>query len=219
MKNIKIETFPVGSFSCNCSLIYSTETKESIIIDPGDDLQQIDQEITKRGLKVKALLHTHAHFDHIGCSHQLAQKVGAKTYLHKEDEQLYKALPMQAMMFGRPVMEVGQIDEFLDDQMSFSINELEDQELKNFLVTIFTPGHTEGSCCFYTDIFETPILFAGDTLFRQSIGRTDLPGGDFEKIKKSIKQRLFHLPDETHVITGHGPATRIFEEKRSNPFV
>lgn len=216
---LKIETFPVGSFSCNCSLIYSEQTKECVIIDPGDDLQLITQKIQERGLKVTKLLHTHAHFDHIGCSKDLAKSCGATIHLHRDDEKLYQALPAQAMMFGLPPHEPGKIDSYLEDGQEFGLDLADDPNINKFLKTIFTPGHTEGSCCFYSELFEQPTLFAGDTLFRSSIGRTDLPGGDFNKIKKSISQRLYQLPDETHVITGHGPSTRIFDERRTNPFV
>lgn len=224
MEALKIETFPVGSFSCNCSIIYSDVTKECVIIDPGDDLELITQVIQERSLVVKKLLHTHAHFDHIGCSKDLASTTGAKLFLHRGDDELYRALSAQTMMFGLPPREPGKIDDYLEDGQVFGLEEgaddhIHDTRIKSFLKTIYTPGHTEGSCCFYSELFETPLLFAGDTLFRSSIGRTDLPGGDFEKIKKSISQRLYQLPDETQVITGHGPSTRIFEEKRTNPFV
>lgn len=214
--NLKLETFPTGSFACNCSVIYDDDSKEAIIIDPGNDINAITSKINQQGLKVSLLLHTHAHFDHIGCSKQLSEMTGSKILLHKDDEELYKALNQQTRFFGMPDLEVGTISQYLEDEMEFSIN---NEELKNFLKTVFTPGHTEGSCCFYTETFKQPILFSGDTLFQNSIGRTDLPGGDFDTIKKSIKTRLYDLPDETMVITGHGPATSIFNEKKYNPFV
>ncbi len=216
MNPVKLETFPMGSFACNCSFIYDEKTKEAIIIDPGDDLDGILSKVRKKNLNVKALLHTHAHFDHIGCSKKLKDELGADLLLHKSDESLYQSLSFQTQMFNLPPLEVGEIDTYLDDEMEFS---LENSSLNNFLKTIFTPGHTEGSCCFYTEIYSEPILFSGDTLFQNSIGRTDLPGGDFERIKKSIKDRLYHLPEETKVITGHGPMTSILNEKRHNPFV
>lgn len=222
MKNshLCVETFPMGSFACNCSLVYSPVTKEALIIDPGNDLQAIEKKISERSLNVKKLLHTHAHFDHIGCSADLAQKLGATLHLHQDDLDLYNHLNEQVKWFGLPPLKPGKVDDFLQDDQEFGLtDDIQDPKLKNFLKTLFTPGHTEGSCCFFTDIFDHPLLFAGDTLFQNSIGRTDLPGGDFQKIKKSIKDRLFHLPEETIVITGHGPKTRIYEEKRYNPFV
>lgn len=213
---IKIETFQMGSFGCNCSLIYSEVTKEAIIVDPGNDGEALMQKINERGLKVKKLLHTHAHFDHIGCSKEIKKKTGATIHLHQKDELLYKALPAQAILFGQLPMTAGKVDEWINDEEEFS---LEDSGLEKFLKSIHTPGHTEGSICFYTEVRGEPLLFSGDTLFNQSIGRTDLPGGDFNRIKKSIKDRLYTLPDETLIITGHGPMTRILDEKKSNPFV
>lgn len=223
MDNLEIETFPTGSFGCNCSLIYSPKTRECLIIDPGNDLEFISKKIKEKNLIVKQLLHTHAHFDHIGCSKDLASQTGASIHLHQNDEQLYLALAQQAMLFGLPPLTPGSIDSYLEDGQEFGLDqtakEVNDPKLRSFLKSFYTPGHTEGSCCFYTEFFEAPLLFAGDTLFRGSIGRTDLPGGDFNKIKKSIKQRLYQLPEETTVITGHGPTTRIYDEKKTNPFV
>jgi len=216
MSDLKVETFTIGSFLCNCSLVYSTRTKECIIIDPGNDADSLMKIILERELIVKKLLHTHAHFDHIGHSKEIKKQTGATIHLHKDDLTLYKALPAQAIMFGIAPITAGKVDKFIEEQEEFS---LEDSGLNNFLKAMHTPGHTKGSCCFYTENQDTPLLFSGDTLFLNSIGRTDFPGGDFETIKKSIKDRLYTLPDETRVITGHGPETRVFEEKRSNPFV
>lgn len=122
----------------------------------------------------------------------------------------------QGLFFGQKVGTPKPIDAYLQDGESFSFD---DPEINTFLSTLHTPGHTPGSCCFYSDYFTTPQLFAGDTLFQQSIGRTDLPGGDSKQIIKSIKERLLVLPDDTKVITGHGPATSIYHEKKYNPFL
>lgn len=211
-----IETFPVGSFQCNCSIIYSKTTKEALVIDPGNDLDHLSRLITDRELKVKKLVHTHAHFDHIGCSGDIKNKIGCDILLHKDDLTLYEGLSQQAMFFGNTVGSVSTVDCFLEDEQHISF---ESNELGFFLKTLHTPGHTPGSCSFYTDFFDGPLLFSGDTLFNGSIGRTDFPGGDFETIIKSIKQRIFLLPDETSVVTGHGPNTMIYREKRENPFL
>ena len=216
MAKLALESFPTGQFACNCTIIHSSETKEAIIIDPGDDEQIILKKVAEQGLKVKLLLHTHAHFDHIGCSKGIKDKLQAPIYLHQGDKELYEGLEIQMQMFGFPAMSPGDVDCWIQDDQEYSLN---DQEFKNFLKTIYTPGHTEGSCSFYTEYFDSPLLFSGDTLFQSSIGRTDLPGGDFDKIKKSIKDRLYRLPDETRVITGHGPETTIFIEKKQNPFI
>lgn len=214
--DLVLESFPVGSFQCNCSLIYSEKTKEAIVVDPGNDLDKIMSLIKERNLDVKKLLHTHAHFDHIGQSAEVARKTGATSHLHNEDMFLYEALAQQGSFFNQTVAEPGEIHSHLQDNETFS---LESSDLKEFLHTVHTPGHTPGSCCFYTDYFDTPVLMAGDTLFQGSIGRTDLPGGDMNTILKSIKTRLIGLPGETEVITGHGPETVIHYEKGNNPFI
>ena len=209
-------SFPTGSYQCNCSILYSQTSREAIIIDPGNDHEIILQKIKDLNLKVKKLIHTHAHFDHIGRSSEVAISTGATMHLHKGDLFLYDALPQQGMFFRQIVGTPKPLDSYLEDGEEFSF---EDPEINTFLKTIHTPGHTPGSCSFYTDYFDEPILFAGDTLFRRSIGRTDLPGGDGALIIKSIKNRLMTLPDETKVIAGHGPETKVHEEKKQNPFL
>jgi glyoxylase-like metal-dependent hydrolase (beta-lactamase superfamily II) len=197
-------------------VVYSKKTREAIAFDPGNDLEGFLKFCESLGVKLKALFHTHAHFDHIGCSYEVSQKFEIPLFLHPEDKFLYDALPTQGMWFGCQVPKPGPLKHFLEDGMELGINDLELAKIFNVL---HTPGHTPGSVCFYSESFEkAPILLTGDTLFKQSIGRTDLPGGDFDRIKKSIKQRLFTLPEETCCLPGHGPETRIYEEKRKNPF-
>ena len=214
--SLNLISFPIGSYACNCSVLYSDKTHEAIIIDPGNDHQYLLEKIKNLNINVKKLLHTHAHFDHIGRSTEISNLTGASIHLHKEDEFLYQMLPQQGLFFGQKVGEPKPIDSYLEEGETFKF---EDPEIDVFLKTIHTPGHTPGSCCFYSEYFETPQLFAGDTLFEQSIGRTDLPGGDSRKIIKSIKERLLTLPEETKVIAGHGPATHIYSEKKYNPFL
>ncbi|MFZ4714817.1 MAG: MBL fold metallo-hydrolase [Bacteriovoracaceae bacterium] len=216
MKNLKLETFLVGSFGCNCTVLSSTTTKEAIIIDPGNDADKLLKKINEQGLQVKLLLHTHAHFDHIGQSKQIHEKTGAKICLHQGDQFLYDALEEQGSWFGMKLGAPGKIDHYLNHEEEFGI---EDEGMNKMLKTLHTPGHTPGSCCFHLDSNDGPILFSGDTLFRSSIGRTDLPGGDFELIKKSIKERLYNLAPETIVVSGHGPNTVLGQEMKSNPFV
>jgi hydroxyacylglutathione hydrolase len=215
-KSLNLISFPIGSYSCNCSILFSDITREAIIIDPGNDYETIVKMVSDLKINVKKLLHTHAHFDHIGRSTEVSKATGATIHLHKGDQFLYDALPMQGKFFKQEVGIPKPIDSYLEDNEEFSF---EDPEIKTFLSTLYTPGHTPGSCCFYCDYFDQPILFAGDTLFQQSIGRTDLPGGDSNLIIKSIKSRLLVLPDETNVVAGHGPTTRIYEEKKYNPFL
>jgi len=214
-EHLVIESFPVGSFQCNCSVIYSAQTQEALIIDPGNDDPKVAEFIATKGLKVKKLLHTHAHFDHIGQSSAIQKLTGASIHLHRADQFLYDGLEQQGSFFRQIIPPPVTINSYLEDSEEFGFA---DDQLKNFLKTLHTPGHTPGSCCFYTDYFATPILFAGDTLFQQSIGRTDLPGGDGEQIIRSIKSRLLTLPPDTEVITGHGPETKIHLEKSHNPF-
>jgi hydroxyacylglutathione hydrolase len=233
---LTVETFPIGTLGCNCSLIYSPETREAIIVDPGNDAPTLLALVKQRNLKVRLLLHTHAHFDHIGQSHHVSAATGAKRYLHRGDQFLYDALPQQGQFFGQKVDSViPPLDGYLNHEETFGLEQEAQEDEKNekglreqqgkpkklntFLKVLHTPGHTPGSVCFYTDFFETPILFSGDTLFNQSIGRTDLPGGDTQQILKSIKNTLYQLPDETKVICGHGQSTLLHKEKRSNPFI
>ncbi len=214
--HIHLMTTPMGDYQCNCSIIFSEKTKSAIIIDPGNDHHSLMNIINKLQIKPKLLLHTHAHFDHIGRSSEIKSLTGAELLLHREDMFLYERLPEQGKFFGQNVGTPLPIDRYIQDEDEFKID---DPELNMFIKSIHTPGHTPGSCCFYSEFFDTPTLFSGDTLFMQSIGRTDLPGGDSRKIIRSIKDRLLTLADETEVTPGHGPDTRIFEEKKFNPFL
>jgi glyoxylase-like metal-dependent hydrolase (beta-lactamase superfamily II) len=214
--SLNLVSFPVGSYQCNCSILFSDKTREAIIIDPGNDHDFILKVIQDLKINVKKLLHTHAHFDHIGRSTEVSNATGATMHLHKGDQFLYDMLPMQGQYFGQRVGTPKPLDSYIEDGETFGF---EDSEIKTFLSTLHTPGHTPGSCCFYSEYFDTPQLFAGDTLFQQSIGRTDLPGGNTDQILKSIKERLLTLPEETTVIAGHGPSTVIYREKKFNPFL
>ncbi len=224
--SITIESFPIGSLGCNCSLIYSETSKEALIIDPGDDANKILEIIEKKALKVRKLIHTHAHFDHIGAARLVKEKLNALILLHPDDQALYDMLPIQRQKFGGqkfgvPMDIPGKVDMYLEDQETIGFLDSEPPltEPQAFLKTIHTPGHTQGSCCFYTEVNGKPLLFSGDTLFQESIGRTDLWGGDHLQILKSIKQKLFLLPLESQVIPGHGEHTTLWHEKRNNPFL
>lgn len=214
--DLNLVSFPIGNYQCNCSILFSEKTKEAIIIDPGNDHQTLLKVVDHLGVKPKKLLHTHAHFDHIGRSNEVKQATGATIHLHKGDQFLYDNLQKQGLFFGQMVGAPSPIDQHLIDEEEFGIDS---DDLQNFLKTLHTPGHTPGSCCFYTEYFDLPMLFSGDTLFERSIGRTDLPGGDMNAIIKSIKERLLVLPEDTLVTPGHGEDTRIFEEKKYNPFL
>lgn len=205
-----LECFPVGPLQCNCSIIACKDTKDAIVIDPGGDAQEIIDAAKRHGVNIKYLLHTHAHFDHVVGSREVKEATGAKILLHKGDQFLYDNLMQQGKLFGFKIDSPLPVDEYLEDEQEIQIG-------KTKVKVIHTPGHTPGSLSFAL-ADEDSILFSGDTLFHRSIGRTDLWGGSYDQIIKSISERLFTLDDSTRVIPGHGPDTRIFEEKKENPF-
>ena len=208
-----VETFAIGSLGCNCSLVYGRTSRQAIVIDPGDDPEALLKAVGDRNLQVTQLLHTHAHFDHIGGSEAIKRRLGTPILLHRDDELLYSRLQEQGLLFGVPVAPPGEVDCFIEEGFEVALG------ARKLLTTIHTPGHSPGSCCFYTEVTGEPLLFAGDTLFRQSVGRTDLPGGDPYALIKSIKQRLFGLPPESYVVPGHGQATTLLAEQHENPFL
>jgi glyoxylase-like metal-dependent hydrolase (beta-lactamase superfamily II) len=205
-----IETLPVGPLQCNCSILGDPDSGEAVVIDPGDEPERILEALARQRLKPVALLHTHAHFDHIGATRRVRESTGAPIRLHAADFPLYDALPRQAEIFGLRAEPPLPPDRPVEDEEAI--------EFGPFTITaIHTPGHTPGSTCFRLE-GDPGVLFSGDTLFRRSIGRTDLWGGDTESILQSIRRRLFRLPDALPVVCGHGPGTTIAEEKRLNPF-
>jgi hydroxyacylglutathione hydrolase len=207
----RIQTIPVGPLQCNCSILLDEATGEALVIDPGDEPDKILRALDAMKARPVALLHTHAHFDHIGGTRAVKEKTGAAIRLHPADRPLYDALLDQAAMFGISAGEPLPIDSPLADRERISFG-------RHSVTAIHTPGHTPGSTCYLLS-GEAPALFAGDTLFRRSIGRTDLWGGDTDTILDSIRTRLYSLPEDTPVVCGHGPGTTIGEEKRANPFV
>ena len=203
------KTFSVPPLGCNCSILGDPVTKRAIVIDPGGDSARILQEVAKLGLTVSHILHTHAHFDHFLASGAMKQATGAALCLHQDDLDLWKNLEVQCRMFGVPFVTVPMPDFWLKDEEQVLLGE-------HALVALHTPGHTPGSMSFYAP--NEQLVLAGDTLFRGSIGRTDLWGGDFDAIEQSIRERLYTLDDATIVVTGHGPETEIGREKESNQF-
>jgi hydroxyacylglutathione hydrolase len=207
------ETFVAGSFECNCSVLACGDTKDAVIIDPGGEVERIAQIVAHYDLEVRAIIHTHAHLDHIYCTRDVKQAHGGEVCLHKGDAFLYDAFAMQAAMFGWQVRPTVPVERWLEhgDRITLGKRELE---------VIHTPGHTPGSLCFeLVDRDVGRLLFAGDTLFKRSIGRTDLPGGDAALIEKSIRERLYTRELDTVVIPGHGETTTLGDEARKNPFV
>jgi hydroxyacylglutathione hydrolase len=208
-----LETFAVGSFQCNCSVLACADTKEAVVVDPGGEHQRILEIVRHYDLTVKWIIHTHAHLDHIYETRDVKEQAGGTIALHKDDTFLYEGFAMQAAMFGWKVRPTLPVDHWLSDGESLPFG-------KRAAEVIHTPGHTPGSCCFRVDPGDdSPLLLAGDTLFQRSIGRTDLPGGDYATIEKSIQQKIYTLDPDTSVIPGHGPRTTVGDEARHNPFV
>lgn len=204
------EIFPVGPLQCNCSVIGDENTHEALVIDPGDDVETILEILQKHGLRLTQIVVTHAHIDHIGGAVKLKNLTGAPLLLNENDDALLKLLDVQASWLGMKDPGVVSIDAPLREGDTLRIGEIDAS-------VIHTPGHTQGSICLFLGTQNT--LIAGDTLFQGSIGRTDLPGGSFEQIIRSIHQKLLVLPDETIVVPGHGPSTTIEEERERNPFL
>lgn len=201
---------PVGLLQCNCSVFGDEQTREAIVIDPGDDIENVNAILAEHHLTVKAILVTHAHIDHVAGAHKLRAITGAPVYLNPRDTELLDALPIQASWLGVDTPERTEVDSELSDGLVLQLGSAEFRVLH-------TPGHTQGSSSLW--IPQENKLVAGDTLFRDSIGRTDLPGGDGRQILASIKSQLLPLPEETVVIPGHGPNTTIGREKERNPFL
>jgi hydroxyacylglutathione hydrolase len=204
------ETLPVGMLGCNCSVIGDEITREAIVIDPGDDVSKIIAILERRQLAVKMIVITHAHIDHIGGAEKLRAHTGAPVYMHEADKMLSDRLDVQASWLGIATPKDPGIDKPAHEGDIIRAGSIEAHVLH-------TPGHTPGSISLYLPL-ESRVI-AGDTLFQGSIGRTDLPGGDTAQIGRSIRGKLYTLPEDTIVFPGHGQTTSIGEEKRHNPFV
>jgi hydroxyacylglutathione hydrolase len=202
--------FPVGPLQCNCSVIGDEQTHEAMVIDPGDQIEDILAILKAEKLTLKQIVVTHAHIDHVGGAMKLKAATGAPILMNQNDQALLKMLDMQAAWVGMKPPGPVKIDEAVGEGRVLKIGNVSAN-------VIHTPGHTEGSICLYFP--EQKTLVAGDTLFAGSIGRTDLPGGSFEKIMRSLHNQVLALPDETQVVPGHGSITTIGEERETNPFL
>jgi hydroxyacylglutathione hydrolase len=231
-QNLIHEVIPVGMLQCNCSILGDPETREAIVVDPGDEVERIVEILERHKLKVLAIVSTHTHIDHVGGLAALHRITGAPVFMHEGDLELYRKLDMQAQWLHVPTPEMTEVEQFLREGDAVKWGGYEAR-------VIHTPGHTPGSLCLYIPKREvqtpkeaaTPTrgkignggdesrLIAGDTLFAGSIGRTDLWGGSFPEIMKSLHTKVMALPDETLVLPGHGEATTIGEERQSNPFL
>ncbi|HEY2351177.1 MAG TPA: MBL fold metallo-hydrolase [Candidatus Acidoferrum sp.] len=211
-------TIPVGILQCNCTIVGDPVTREALVIDPGDEVNRILDLIGRHKLNVQAIVSTHAHIDHVGGLSKLHRYTGAPVLMHREDLPLYQAMDMQAAFLGIAAPEITDVDHLLAEGDKLHWGACEAQ-------VMHTPGHTPGSVCLYvpkeagTVTLAAPQLFAGDTLFAGSIGRTDLWGGSMEQIMESLREKLLQLPDSTIVYPGHGPVTTIGNERYSNPFL
>jgi hydroxyacylglutathione hydrolase len=204
------EILPVGPLRCNCSIIADQTTRVAMVIDPGDEIEDILARLRKHNLQVKQIVITHAHIDHVGGAMKLRAATGAPILLNQNDYALLKMLDVQAAWIGVPAPGHIEIDRSVTTGESVSAGSHTAQILH-------TPGHTEGSICLYFEADKK--LIAGDTLFAGSIGRTDLPGGSMQKIMRSLNDTVLSLPDDTVVVPGHGELTTIGEERETNPFL
>ncbi len=204
---IMIKRLTVGALEENCYIVYDESTKEAMVIDPGDEPDRIIDIIKEKGLDVKYLICTHTHFDHVGALPELKEETGAKIIMHIDDKQVYAAAKDMAAVWGFDVDEMPAPDELVEEGYVIQIGDAKFE-------VIHTPGHSPGSICLYGE----GLLFSGDTVFAGSIGRTDFPGGSIEKMKESFR-RVISLPDDTQILSGHGPATTVEREKRENFFV
>ena len=203
-----VDALTVGPLQVNCFIVANRQTRDAMVVDPGDEGQRILDRISEAGLNLKMIVNTHGHFDHIGANRLLVQETGATLLIHKDDLPLMKNSVQHAAVYGLNTTKSPEPDRVLEGGEILSLGEL------HFTV-VHIPGHSPGGICLYGEGH----LFAGDVLFAGSIGRTDLPGGDHEALIEGIRSKLLVLPENTVVHTGHGPDTTIGREKRSNPFV
>ncbi|MBV8207282.1 MAG: MBL fold metallo-hydrolase [Acidobacteria bacterium] len=206
------EILPVGPLRCNCSIIGDERSHECMVIDPGDDVDELLSQVRRRGLLVKQIVVTHAHIDHVGGAMKLKAATGAPILLNHNDTGLLAMLPEQAGWIGVPDPGRVEIDSDAADGSTVSV-----ASGALCATVLHTPGHTEGSICLH---FPSELkLIAGDTLFAGSIGRTDLPGGSLPRIMRSLHNVVLALPDDTIVVPGHGALTTIGRERQTNPFL
>jgi glyoxylase-like metal-dependent hydrolase (beta-lactamase superfamily II) len=209
MSKLKINHYVVGPVQTNCYFAINDETKELLIIDPGDKAAQLADRVRREGGKPVAILLTHGHFDHATAAEELAEEFGIKIYAHEKERQTLGDVQMNAswMIGGHAVFHA---DEFLKDEQEI--------DLAGFHIRVlYTPGHTKGGCCYYLPYEE--VVFSGDTLFCTSVGRSDLPGGSASELVRSIREKLMVLPDRTTVYPGHGDITTIENERMYNPYL
>ncbi len=205
------EVLPVGMLACNCYILGDETTGEALVIDPGDEIERVQEILTRHRLQPKCIIATHTHIDHIGGVEKLKRATGAAVMIHEADLPMYRDMGGLAYLLGIPPPPVAEVDQFLRDGDTVRWGSLA-------LEVLHTPGHSPGSLSLHLS-GNQPKVFSGDTLFDGSIGRTDLWRGSFEEILRSIHDRLLRFPDETLVFPGHGPSTIIGNERAHNPFL
>jgi hydroxyacylglutathione hydrolase len=201
-----VKTFPNGPFMVNTYLLYND--RNCIIIDPGSQLEELKDYILSEVLTVQAIIATHGHIDHVAGAKPLKNEYNVPFYINEKENPVLQTLPMQAQLFGVSGASLPEVDENLPEEGDITIGDFT-------FTCLFTPGHSPGSI----SLLYKDFLFSGDALFNLSIGRTDLIGGNYEDLIQSIRMRLLTLPDETYVLSGHGPETSIGYEKKNNPFL
>lgn len=210
MANIRISSLTVGNLAVNCWFLVNGETGEALVFDPGGEAEKIQAYVEKKGWKIQAILLTHGHADHMGGAEELRNLCGVKIYVLAEEEpMLLNAKTNLSVFIDRRAITL-KADEFLRDGQEIVLGGIS-------LKVYHTPGHTPGGCAYYCP--EAGCVFSGDTLFQASVGRSDFPGGSMSELVRSVKEKLFILPDETKVYPGHGDETTIEYEKKYNPFV
>jgi glyoxylase-like metal-dependent hydrolase (beta-lactamase superfamily II) len=205
-----VETIVNGPFMENCFIAADASQGKAILIDPGDEEERLVEAVRRLKLEVEAIVCTHAHIDHVGAVAPLQRRLGVPFWLHPEERPWLNHLPSQAQLFGLGDPEVPKVDNELAPGTELQVGGLRARVL-------FTPGHSAGGCCLH--FAEAKVVFVGDTLFAGSIGRTDLPGGSLPRLLAAIRDELLCLDDAVTVYSGHGPATTIGEERRTNPFL
>lgn len=210
MANLSVSSLTVGSLAVNCWFLVNEDTKEALVFDPGDEAERIQAYAANKGWAIKDILLTHGHSDHMGGAEALRKLTGAPVYaLQEEEAMLLDAKTNLSMFINHRAITVN-ADEFLKDGQELQLSGIK-------LRVLHTPGHTPGGCSFYCE--EADCVFSGDTLFQASVGRSDFPGGSMSELVRSVKEKLFQLPDGTKVYPGHGEETLIGYEKVHNPFV
>ena len=209
---MQIETLTVGPFQSNCYIVGCSHSGDAVIIDCGDEASRILATVERMGVNVTAIVNTHSHLDHVAALPEVVEVLEVPVLMHAADMPVYEMIEAQAAMFGLAAPRRVEIDRFIEHGEKIEVGKLTAEVL-------LAPGHSPGSVCLSFGGEEGSAVFAGDVLFRGSIGRTDLPGGSYETIMESLRTLFVPMPDDTVVYPGHGPATTMGEEKRTNPFV